>query len=107
MNKVFKDKDDTSSMVNGNTILLAFEGWIKYIEGFIKGLQTTEKVNSTAVLDCVGEVLEYMVTLKSNITRLLIYCETVLQENEMLKEQLQAQVEPDIIEVDEEENDEL
>jgi hypothetical protein len=107
MNKVFKDKDDTSSMVNGNTILLAFEGWIKYIEGFIKGLQTTEKVNSTAVLDCVGEVLEYMVTLKSNITRLLIYCETVLQENEMLKEQLQAQVKPDITEIDEEENDEL
>lgn len=84
-----KDQDEQEqycSMVNGNTILLSLEGWIKYIEGFTKGLQTTDKVSSTAVLDCVGEILEYMTGFKNQLISLLLHCEKILQENDNLKE---------------------
>lgn len=77
--------ENYSSMVNGNTILLSLDGWIKFIEGFTKGLQTTEKVNSAAVLDCVGEILEGMVLFKTQITNLFLHCEKILEENEQLK----------------------
>lgn len=77
--------EEYSKMVNGNTILLSLEGWIKYIQGFTKGLQTTDKVSSDAVLDCVGEILEYMVSFRTQLIQLLIHCEEVLQENEDLK----------------------
>ena len=83
--KTNKQQEDYSSMVNGNTILLSLDGWIKFIEGFTKGLQTTDKVNSAAVLDCVGEILEGMVTFKTQITNLFLHCEKILQENEQLK----------------------
>jgi hypothetical protein len=79
------EKEQYSSMVNHNTILLSLEGWIKYIEGFTKGLQTTETVNSVAVLDCVGEILEFMTSFKNQLCKLLIHCEQILQENETLK----------------------
>lgn len=80
--------EEYSRMVNGNTILLHLEGWIKYVEGFIKGLQTTEKVSAAAVMDCVGEILEFMTTFKTQTIRLFEYCENILQENEQLKKQL-------------------
>ena len=38
------EKEQYSSMVNHNSMLLSFEGWIKYIEGFSRGLQTTKTV---------------------------------------------------------------
>lgn len=80
-----ESNEEYSKMVNGNTILLALEGWIKYIEGFTKGLQTTDKVSSNAVLDCVGEILEYMTTFRNQLIQLLLHCESILQENEDLK----------------------
>lgn len=80
--------EDYSKMVNNNAILLNFEGWIKYIEGFNKGLQTTDKVSSSAVLDCIGEILEYMTTFKNQLLALLLHCEQILQENEELKNEL-------------------
>lgn len=83
-----KEQENYSSMVNGNTILLSLDGWIKFIEGFTKGLQTTEKVNSSAVLDCIGEILEGMISFKLQITNLFLHCEKILQENERLKEEL-------------------
>lgn len=82
MNKDSQEIENYSSMVNGNTILLSLEGWIKYIEGFTKGLQTTDKVSSAAVLDCVGEILEYMTTFKTQLISLLFHCEKILQESE-------------------------
>lgn len=81
MNKEM-NQEQYSSMVNHNTILLSLEGWIKYIEGFTKGLQTTEMVNSAAVLDCVGEILEFMTSFKNQISKLLIHCEKILEEAE-------------------------
>ena len=84
MNKEI-EQEQYSSMVNSNTILLSLEGWIKYIEGFTKGLQTAEMVNSACVLDCVGEILEFMLKFKTNLTKLFIHCEKVLEENEVLK----------------------
>jgi hypothetical protein len=77
--------EDYSSLVNGSELLLTFEGWIKYVEGFTRGLQTTDKVNSAAVLDCVGEILEYMISLRGKLYSLLLHCETILQDNEDMK----------------------
>lgn len=82
-----QEKEAYSKMVNGNTILLGLEGWIKYVEGFTQGLKTSEKVYSSAVLDCVGEILEYMVSFRQQLVSLLLHCERILQENEMLKSQ--------------------
>lgn len=89
MDKNTEHQEQYCSMVNGNTILLSLEGWIKYIEGFTKGLQTTDKVSSVAVLDCVGEILEYMTQFKGQLLTLFLHCEKVLEENENLKKQKQ------------------
>jgi hypothetical protein len=89
MNEEEKQVEDYSRMVNSNTILLSLEGWIKFVEGFTKGLQTTDKVSSIAVLDCVGEILEYMTSFKNDIIKLFQYCENILVENEKLREELE------------------
>ena len=87
-NKGNKDnQDEYSRMVNNNTILLSLEGWIKFIEGFTKGLQTTEKVSSSAVLDCIGEIMEYMTSFRHQLVDLFLHCEEILEENEKLKEE--------------------
>ena len=78
------NQEEYSSMVNNNTILLRLEGWIKYIEGFTKGLQTTDMVNSAAVLDCIGEIMEFMSSFRNQISKLFIHCEQILSENEEL-----------------------
>lgn len=83
-----QEREEYNKMVNGNTILFSLEGWIKYIEGFIKGLNTTDKVSSDAVLDCVGEILEYMTSFRSQLLTLLMHCEDILQTNEELTEQI-------------------
>lgn len=80
-----KQQETFSSMVNHNTILLSFEGWIKYIEGFCRGLQTTKTVDAAQVLDCVGEIMEYMKTLRKDILDILQYCEDVLDKDEQLE----------------------
>lgn len=80
-----KEQESYSSMVNANTMLLSFEGWIKYIEGFTKGLSSTKQVDSTIVLDCVGEILEYMNTLRNQLYNLLVHCEDILEKNETLE----------------------
>ena len=74
--------EEYSSMVNHNTILLGFEGWIKYIEGFSRGLQTSKTVDSSQVMDVIGEIMEYMRTLKQDVLGLLQFCEHVLEEKE-------------------------
>ena len=101
--------EEYSKMVLNNTILLSLEGWIKYVEGFTKGLQTTDKVRSSAVLDCVGEILEYMTQFKVDILKLFNYCEHILTENQQLKEQLKQYQEQEnvaLIPIKEEEEDE-
>jgi len=88
LNEEEKEQESYSCMVNNNTILLSFEGWIKYIEGFTRGLQTTKTVDSCSVMDCVGEVLEYMKTLRRHLTLLLQHAEQVLEQNELLQEEV-------------------
>ena len=85
-----QEREEYNKMVNGNTILFSLEGWIKYIEGFIKGLNTTDKVSSDAVLDCVGEILEYMTSFRSQLLSLLMHCEDILQKNAELEEKIQS-----------------
>lgn len=75
--------EEHNSMVNTNTMLLSFEGWIKYIEGFSRGLQTTKTVDAGMVFDCVGEIMEYMKQLKGQICQLLMYCEQQLIDAEL------------------------
>lgn len=77
-----------SNILFENSILLSLECWTKYVEGFTKGLQTSEKVNSAAVLDCIGEVLEFMTSFKKQLLDLFTYCESILEENEKLKQLL-------------------
>lgn len=83
-----KNSTDESNILFSNNILLLLECWTKYIEGFTKGLQTSEKVNSASVLDCIGEVLEFMTSFKKQLLDLFTYCESILEENEKLKELL-------------------
>ena len=87
MGKEKQQQEEYSSMVNGNTILLSFEGWIKFIEGFTKGISTTKTVEASAVLDCVGEILEYMQTLRGNLFKLLEHCELALERSELLEQE--------------------
>ena len=54
--KNIQSKDDYSSIVTSNSILLSLDCWGKYIEGFVKGLQSSDKVNTSCVLDCIGEI---------------------------------------------------
>lgn len=95
-----KENEDYSRMVNGNTILLSLEGWIKFVEGFSKGLQTTEKVSSSAVLDCIGEIMEYMTAFRKQLVTLFMHCEQVLEENEKLKEQIKLLSVPKLTKID-------
>ena len=81
--------EEQNSMVNTNTMLLSFEGWIKYIEGFSRGLQTTKTVDAGMVFDCVGEIMEYMKQLKGQICELLIHCEHELESVETCDIRLQ------------------
>ena len=81
-----EELEEYNKMVNSNTILLSFEGWIKYIEGFTRGLQTTKMVDANSVMDCIGEVLEYMTQLRGQIMEILTHCENVLEKNAKLEE---------------------
>lgn len=76
------NNEEYNSMVNTNTMLLSFEGWIKYIEGFSRGLQTTKTVDAGTVFDCIGEIMEYMKSLKGQIVDLLLHCEEILETKE-------------------------
>ena len=73
-----------AEMVNHNTILLKFGGWIQYIEGLARGLETAKSIDPSSVLECIGEIMEYMKTLKRDIMDILAYCETVLEKEERL-----------------------
>lgn len=81
--------DDYSTMVNNNAILLSFEGWVKYVEGFSRGIGSSKTVESSLVLDCVGEILEYMQTLRKKLSALLTHCESILEQNELLQHENQ------------------
>lgn len=78
-----KEENEYSSIVNSNNMLLSFEGWIKYIEGFSRGLQTTKTVDAMTVFDCIGEIMEYMKSLKNQLVTLLTHCEDVLEQEEI------------------------
>lgn len=75
-----------AEMVNHNTILLKFGGWIQYVEGLARGLEAAKSVDPASVLECVGEIMEYMKTLKTDIMDILTYCEHVLEKEEQLDE---------------------
>lgn len=77
-----------SNMVYNNSILLSLDCWIKFIEGFVRGLQSTEKVNTSSVLDCIGEILEFINSFKTTLVDLLNHCESILQENNDLRDKL-------------------
>lgn len=80
-----QNKEEYTSMANNNAILLSFEGWIKYIEGFTKGLDTAKSVDASAVMICIGEMLEYMNGLRTKLVLLLTHCEKILEKNECLE----------------------
>lgn len=75
-----------AEMVNHNTILLKFGGWIQYVEGLARGLEAAKTVDAASVLECIGEIMEYMKTLKTDILDILTYCEEILEKDEQLTE---------------------
>lgn len=84
-----KEEENYSTMVNNNAILLSFEGWVKYVEGFSRGIGSSKTVESSLVLDCVGEILEYMQQLRKKLSALLTHCESILEQNELLQHENQ------------------
>ena len=85
-----KEKDqEINSMVQSSTMLLSFEGWIKYIEGFSRGLQSTKTVDSSMVFDCICEIMEYMKSTKGQMTDLLIHCESILEQEEIANSRIE------------------
>ena len=87
MKKEKEQKEEYASIVNNNAILLSFEGWVKYVEGFTRGISSNKTVEAKLVLDCIGEILEYMQTLRKNLSALLNHCESVLEKQEILEEE--------------------
>ena len=85
MGKELQDNEQYSSMVNHNAMLLRFEGWIKFIEGYSRGLQSTKTVDAGEVFTCIGEVMDYMRTLKKDLLSILQHCEEILEKNEALE----------------------
>lgn len=85
-----KEENEYSSIVNSNNMLLSFEGWIKYIEGFSRGLQTTKTVDAMTVFDCIGEIMEYMKSLKNQLVTLLTHCEDVLEQEEICNSKISS-----------------
>lgn len=83
------NEQELNSIVQSNTMLLSFEGWIKYIEGFSRGLQTTKTVDAVTVFDCIAEIMEYMKTLKTQIIGLLTYCEDVLEKEDICNSKIE------------------
>ena len=81
------EQESYASIVNGNTILLSFNEWLKYIEGLTKGIGAAKSVDPSLVLDCIGEVMEYMRTLKINIFILFQHCEQIMAKNELLEKE--------------------
>lgn len=82
------DKEKESKAINGNSLLLSLEGFIKYIEGLNKGIQAAASVNPQIVTECIGEVLEYMVVMKNDLKSVLLVCEDILEQDETLKDKL-------------------
>ena len=80
-------QESYASMVNNNALLLSFEGWIKYVEGFTRGLQASKTVETITVMETVGEIMEYMQVVRQKLFALLQYCESVLEKNELLEEE--------------------
>lgn len=95
--------EDYSSIVKSNSILLSLDCWGKYIEGFVKGLQSSDKVNTSCVLDCIGEILEFMNSFKPKLSKLFDHCENILEENKQLKEKLKS-YETEILLIEEKDN---
>lgn len=85
-----------STELRYSELLLSFDCWMKYVEGFTKGIQTTETVNSMAVMDCIGEVLEYMTRLRAQLVTLLSHCENILERNAQYQEMLEVQQDEEI-----------
>lgn len=76
---------EESRAICGNSLLLEFEGFIKYIEGLNKGMQSASSLKAVVATDCIGEVLEYLTHLRTDIHKLFQQCEAILTENENLK----------------------
>ena len=76
-------------VITGEEIILSFEQWLKFIEGFLKGIESSSTLSSPVVLDCIGEIMEYMRNAKCSISQLFSHCEQVLQENDKLQEEIQ------------------
>ena len=87
MVKKIEELEENSSMSNNNDILRSFGEWIRYIEGFTRGIGSAKTVEASQVLDCVGEVLEFMKVFKNNLISLLTYCEQILIKNEELEKE--------------------
>lgn len=83
------NKETESKAINGNSLLLSLEGFIKYIEGLNKGIQSAASVNPQVVTECIGEVLEYMVIMKKDLRAVLLTCEDILNHNEDLEKKLE------------------
>lgn len=78
---------EESQAIYGNSLLLAFEGFIKYIEGLNKGLQSASTINAKMATDCIGEILEYLAKLRVDVHNLFKQCELGLADNEKLIEE--------------------
>lgn len=76
-------------VITGEEIILSFEQWLKFIEGFLRGIESSSTLSSAVVLDCIGEIMEYMRNAKCSVSQLFSHCEAVLRDNESLTTEIE------------------
>lgn len=64
--------------IPNNSVEASLEYLSKFLEGYVKGLQSSKDVNIDQVLDCLSELVSGLVSIKSNLSIVLGECEKAL-----------------------------
>lgn len=91
--------EEESKAINGNSLLLSLEGFIKFVEGLNRGIQSASSINPQIVLESIGEVLEYLVTTKTHLRILLTAFDGILEQKEQLQKRVD-ELEQQVIELE-------
>ena len=61
-----------------------FNGWIKYIEGFMKGIEASKEVKIETFNTCINEIFEGMTQTRNELNAILEHCNDILIKEEEL-----------------------
>lgn len=73
-----------------NSIEAEVEYLSKYLEGYVKGLQSSKEVNIEQVLTCLSELVSGLVSIKSNLSLVLQGAEQALYSEGKLNDEIKS-----------------